>query len=77
MNGMRRTSPELTRLLESIDWSRCSGRELHRLAEGAAQAVMRGEGGRPGGAYKLLFIDENINLMPPVIPPKSGMYWDV
>ena len=44
-----RRQPSLERLLEDIDWSRCSGRDLHRLAEGAAQAAMRGEGGRPGG----------------------------
>ena len=36
----------LERLLEGVDWSRCYGRELHRLAEGAAQAAMRGEGPR-------------------------------
>lgn len=39
----------LERLLEGVDWSRCSGRELHRLAEGAAQAAVRQESGRPGG----------------------------
>lgn len=44
-----RRQPSLERLLEDIDWSRCSGRDLHRLAEGAAQAAMRGECGRPGG----------------------------
>lgn len=44
-----RRPASLERLLEGVDWSRCSGRELHRLAEGAAQAAMRGEGGRPGG----------------------------
>lgn len=33
----------LERLLEGVDWSRCSGRELHRLAEGAAQAAVRQE----------------------------------
>ena len=42
MSVMRQ--PSLERLLEDIDWSRCSGRDLHRLAEGAAQAAMRGEG---------------------------------
>ncbi len=47
MSVMRQ--PSLERLLEDIDWSRCSGRDLHPLAEGAAQAAMRGEGGRPGG----------------------------
>lgn len=47
MSVMRQ--PSLERLLEDIDWSRCSGRDLHRLAEGAAQAAMRGESGRPGG----------------------------
>ena len=36
----------LERLLEGVDWSRCSGRELHRLAEGAAQAAVRQEGCR-------------------------------
>ena len=41
MSVMRQ--PSLERLLEDIDWSRCSGRDLHRLAEGAAQAAMRGE----------------------------------
>ena len=27
--------------LDEIDWSRCSGRDLHRLAEGAAEAAAR------------------------------------
>lgn len=32
----------LSRLrLDEIDWSRCSGRDLHRLAEGAAEAAAR------------------------------------
>ena len=35
-------SPKLTRLLDDVDWSRCSGRDLHRLAEGAVQAAIRG-----------------------------------
>ena len=39
---MHPTPSSLDRLrLDEIDWSRCSGRDLHRLAEGAAQAAMR------------------------------------
>ena len=42
MSRTRPASTDLDRLrLDEIDWSRCSGRDLHRLAEGAAQAAMR------------------------------------
>lgn len=42
MSVTRLAPPHLDRLmLDEIDWSRCSGRDLHRLAEGAAQAAVR------------------------------------
>jgi hypothetical protein len=41
MKTSREAPPHLARLLEGVDWSQCSGRDLHRLAEGAAQAAMR------------------------------------
>lgn len=44
MSVARPAPPYLDRLpLDEIDWSRCSGRDLHRLAEGAAQAAVRQE----------------------------------
>lgn len=48
----------LERLLEGVDWSRCSGRELHRLAEGAAQAAARRTRlGEPMRALRLHLMD--------------------
>lgn len=39
MSTPRETPPDLAHMLEGFDWSRCSGRDLHRLAEGAAQVA--------------------------------------
>lgn len=54
MKTSREAPPDLARLLQGVDWSRCSGRDLHRLAEGAAQAAVRsrvvGLEGEPLGA---------------------------
>ncbi|WEK57016.1 MAG: hypothetical protein P0Y52_10740 [Candidatus Brevundimonas phytovorans] len=43
MSATREVTPGLDRLLDDVDWTRCSGRDLHRLAEGAAQTALRQE----------------------------------
>ncbi len=48
MTPLAHSARDMVRLLDSIDWTRCSGRDLHRLAEGAAQATLRGRDGVVG-----------------------------
>lgn len=76
---MHPTPSSLDRLrLDEIDWSRCSGRDLHRLAEGAAQAEMRRKLVGPEGLtvlieFNALAVSNRNSLVRPSLASSLGV----